>query len=43
VVTAPWIWFVAILAALAFALLAHLVVQRKINTMDFVTALKVQE
>ncbi len=43
VVTAPWIWATSLACALGFALLAHGVVQLRINTMNYLEALKVKE
>ncbi|MCC9607174.1 FtsX-like permease family protein [Blastopirellula sp. JC732] len=43
VVTAPWIYIAGIVASISFALLAHAVVQRRINTMNLLEALQVKE
>jgi ABC-type antimicrobial peptide transport system permease subunit len=43
VVTAPWIWLATLAWAITFALAAHGVVQWRINTMNYVEALKVKE
>jgi hypothetical protein len=43
VITANWVWFATIALAFAFALLAHVVVQRQIHIMDYLQGLKVTE
>jgi putative ABC transport system permease protein len=43
VVTAPWVWTYTLSLAVLFALLAHGVVQWRINTMNYLEALKVKE
>ena len=43
VITSPAIWFQTIVLALAFALAAHVVVQRNINRTDWLEALNVKE
>jgi putative ABC transport system permease protein len=43
VVTAPWVWVYTLGLAVLFALLAHGVVQWRINTMNYLEALKVKE
>jgi putative ABC transport system permease protein len=43
VVTAPWVWIYTLGLAVLFALLAHAVVQWRINTMNYLEALKVKE
>lgn len=43
VVTAPWVWTTTFVCAVVFALMAHGVVQWRINTMNYLEALKVRE
>jgi putative ABC transport system permease protein len=43
VVAAPWVWNATLGLAVLFALLAHGVVQWRINTMNYLEALKVKE
>ncbi|PQO46319.1 ABC transporter permease [Blastopirellula marina] len=43
VVTAPWIWISAVVTALSFTLLAHAVVQWRIQRMNWLDSLKVRE
>ena len=43
VVSAPWVWIGTIALSLVFALCAHVVVQWRLNTMDYLEALKVKE
>jgi putative ABC transport system permease protein len=43
VVSAPWIWLVTMLISLAFALLAHAVVQWSLYRLDFLEALQIKE
>ena len=43
VIVTPGIWIWTLVWAVAFALLAHAVVQWRINTMNYLEALKVKE
>ncbi|PQO40031.1 ABC transporter permease [Blastopirellula marina] len=43
VVTAPWIYIAGCVASVSFALAAHAFVQRRINTMNLLSALQVKE
>ena len=43
VVSAPWIWWITLVLAVAFALAAHAVVQWTLSRMDYLEALKVKE
>lgn len=43
VVSATWVWATTLVLAIAFALLAHLVVQLTLRRMDYLEALKVKE
>ncbi len=42
-VSPPWVWYGTILAAVAFAIVAHIVVQRAITRLDWLDASKTQE
>ncbi len=42
-VTAPWIWWTSTIAGVVFVLGAHLIVQRRINQLDFRDVLNVRE
>ena len=39
----PWVWIVSTLVAAFFCLIAHLVVQHRINRLDWLAALQIQE
>lgn len=43
VVTSPWVWFVALVVALCFTVLAQVIVQRRIFQMDWLESLQVME
>jgi putative ABC transport system permease protein len=42
-VSPPWVWYGTVLAAVAFAIVAHIVVQRAITRLDWLDASKTQE
>jgi putative ABC transport system permease protein len=42
-VSPPWVWYGTLLAAVAFAIVAHIVVQRAITRLDWLDASKTQE